>query len=456
MIQNLLISHILKPLGKKMDCCSEKAKEYIFVFFGTLIFFISFASNAGLFVSTPYIFTFAAGCLCMGMMILSMLHADIQPIRFSPLLIGLWLTVGILITVASVRFNTDWLSDAIMYVAICPIVFIVFGNADYKKIFCLLIRSCIFSFVIFFSISALFYPLSTRQYSGFFTNPNGTSGYLAVVFACLLVYSLQEHRPLWKRIAGLVLLGLCSGVLYYTNSRSGQLAAICTFAFTGILFVFQDKANIKQRLFYRFLPVILSLVLFIPGTLYIMQISNRSMNAVTGVVESIFDNNNEPQKDPVIDFDTIKDSNNDRYNPSGKHFNQLTTGRSDIWKAFWEKTTMWGTDEKPEFHIESMDRIYSNPHMTPLLFAYQYGWICAVVYLLFNILSGVKSICFVRKNKFDSLALLPFAITITYGIIFLLETVNTPFVHIITMFYFFVQTPLVKNLPKRFCSKKGY
>ena len=72
-----------------------------------------------------------------------------------------------------------------------------------------------------------------------------------------------------------------------------------------------------------------------------------------------------------------------------------------------------------------------------------------------NIMSGVKSICFVRQNKFDSLAQFPFAVTIIYGISFLLETVNTPFAHIITMFYFFVQTPLVKKLPTRSCSKKS-
>ena len=470
MIQKLLISHILNPLGKQMDRCSETAKEYIFVFFGALTFFISFASNAGLFASTPYIFTFTAGCLCMGMMILSMLRADIQPIRFSLLLMGLWLSVGILITVAAVRFNADWLSDAIMYVAVCPVAFIVWGNVDHKKMFRLLIRSCIISFVIFFAICALFYPLGARQYQGFFSNPNGTSGYLAVVFACLLIYAFQEHRHIWKQIAGLVLLGLCSGVLYYTNSRSGQLAAICTFAFTGILFVFQDKAGIKQRLIYRFLPVVLSLVIFIPGTLYIMQISNKSMNAVTGRVESLLHGSqtnptipgestvpgeSTPEDYPMIDFDTINDSNKDRYNTSGKDFNRLTTGRADIWKAFLEKTTPWGNGEKPSFYIESVNKTYSNPHMTPLLFAYQYGWICAIAYLLFNILSGVKSICFARKNKFDSLALLPFAVTITYGIIFLLETVNTPFMHVITMFYFFIQTPLVKNFQQVLARKRA-
>ena len=470
MIQKLLLSYVLKPLGKQMDRFREKTKENIFVLFGAFIFFISFLNDAGLLLSTPYVFTFAAGCFCIGIMILSMLHADMQPIRFSPLLIGLWLTVGILITVASVRFNTDWLSDAIMYVAICPVVFIVFGNADHKRIFRLLIRSCIFSFVIFFSICALFCPLSTRQYSGFFMNPNGASGYLALVFACLLVFSLQEHCPLWKRIAGLVLIGLCSSVLYYTTSRSGQVAAICTFAFTGILYVFQSKTGIMKRLLYRLLPVVLSLALFIPGTLYIMQISNKSMNAVTGGVESLLNGNQAnptipgestvpgesipSEDDPMIDFDTIKDSNKDRYSPSGKDFNRLTTGRSDIWKAFWEKTTMWGTDEKPAFHIESMYRIYSNPHMTPLLFAYQYGWLCAAIYLLFNILSGFKSIYFARKNKSSSLSLLPFAVTITYGIIFLLETVNTPFVYMITIFYFFVQTPLVQKLSFNLKRKK--
>lgn len=463
MIQKLLITAILNPLGKLMDRFSEKAKENIFVLFSTALFFISFANNTLLLLSTPYIFTFAAGCFCMGMMILSLLHANIQPVRFSPVLFLPWLAVGLLIAVASFRFNVDWLSDAIMYIAACPIAYIVWGNVNHKKLFRLFIRSCIISFVIFFSICALFYPLTITQYEGCLSNPNATSGYLALAFACLLVYSLQEHQHLWKRIVGLLLLGFCGGLLYYTTSRSGQIAAICTFAFTGILFVFRSKSGIAKRILYRFLPVILSLVILIPGTLYVMRFSNRGMTAITGAVESIFSGNvlhpttpgetTDPTEstapEDIIDFNTIKDSNKDRYSASDKDFNRLTTGRADIWKAFWEKTTMWGTAEKPEFDIESMNRTYSNPHMTPLLFAYQYGWICAAIYLLFNILSGFKSISFAWKNKSDSCALLPFAITITYGVIFLLETVNTPFVHMITFAYFLIQTPLVQNFSSK-------
>lgn len=370
-------------------------------------------------------------------------------------------------TIAAVRFNVDWLSDAIMYVIACPIAFIVWGNVDYRKILRLLIRSCVISFVIFFIVSSLFFPLDSTQYKSFFSNPNGTSGYLAIAFACLLINAFQDHNRLWKKIVSWVLLGLCGGVLHYTNSRSGQLAAICTFSFAGILFVFQNKHEIKQRILYRLLPIALSLLILIPGTLYIMQVSYNGMCAVTDAASSIFNSadtdpsvpnestdgdkgtnagdNPDEDNNPFIDYNAVNQANKDRFNASGKDLNRFTTGRADIWKAFLDKSTPFGTGEQPSFYIESINKTYSNPHMTLLLFAYQYGWICAGIYLLFNILSGFKSIYLVLKNKTDVLSLLPFAITITYGIIFLLETVNLPFVYMSTVLYFFVQAPLLKK-----------
>jgi len=478
MIQEMLVSFLLRPLGKLMDHCSEKTKERSFVFFNLLLFLIYFVYNTSWFSFDSYFPAFVAGCLCLGMMILSMLHSGIKPISFSPVLFGLWILVGILIAVASLRFNTDWLSDAIIYLIACPVAFVVWGNIDHKKLFRLLIRACILSFIAFFVISAFLFPITIQQYKSFFSNPNGASGYLALVFTCLLVYSFQKHH-LYKSVISWVLLGLSSGLLYYSNSRSGQLAAIATFVFTSILFVFADRTTIKQRLLHHVIPVVLAVAVFVPGTLYIMQVCNRSMVGIenlplaanaSGFTPSeatplslaeenpaliigdysslpLDENVSEPitsGDEQYVNFGELKDANNKRYGLLNEDFNAITTGRADIWKAFLEKVTMWGTGEEPSFYIESMYRTYSNPHMTPLLFAYQYGWLCAVISLLFNILAGFKSIYFAKKNKEDSLALFPFAITITYGVIFMVETINTPFLYMITMFYYFIQTPLIR------------
>lgn len=463
MIQKLLISLLLNPLGKLVDHLSERTKDHMFVLFGLLLFVVYFVSNTSSMQSAPYIVFFAAGCLCMGMMILSMLRKDIQPVHFSPVLLILWLSVGALITIAALRFNADWLSDAIIYVAACPAAFIVWGNMNHKKLFSLLIRSCILSFAIFFVISAVFYPVGIKQYESFFTNPNGVSGYLALVFSCLMVYSFQADQ-LKKRIGSWLLLGLCSGVLYYTNSRSGQLAAICTFAFTSTLFLLSGKNMLKQRLFWHVIPIILSVLLFIPGTLYIMQASNAGLSGIASLPleakasdlltkEHTTSSSVIHEDKAYTDFDTINESNKGRYNFLEKDFNEITTGRVDIWKAFMEEVTMWGTGEEANFYIESQQRIRSNPHMTLMLYAYQYGWLCAVVWLLFNILAGLKSIKFVFRNKMDAIALFPFAITIVYGLVFLVETINTPFVYMITMFYYFVQTPLITTFPSKLDSE---
>ena len=42
MIQKLLLSYVLKPLGKQMDRFREKTKENIFVLFGAFLFFYQF------------------------------------------------------------------------------------------------------------------------------------------------------------------------------------------------------------------------------------------------------------------------------------------------------------------------------------------------------------------------------------------------------------------------------
>jgi len=63
MIQEMLVSFLLRPLGKLMDHCSEKTKERSFVFFNLLLFLIYFVYNTSWFSFDSYFPAFVKKCI---------------------------------------------------------------------------------------------------------------------------------------------------------------------------------------------------------------------------------------------------------------------------------------------------------------------------------------------------------------------------------------------------------
>lgn len=469
MLQELLIRIILKPIALILSGINDKNRERIFVLSGVLGFGLYFL-NMSQKISLPYLVYFAMGCFFMGIMIVIFLKDNIKPVKFDKKLLVCWTAVGIFMLIASIRFNIDWISEAMIFLVACPVAFVTWGNVDQKYFLSLISRICEYSFVIYFVSSCLFFPVSSQQYSGLFVNENGAAQYLVLVFACLFV-KLLEIKKGAGRILDYILLGFSSALILYTNSRTGQLSQIVVILFVGMTFLYSNRDKLKEKIFKVLIPVAFVMLLAIPTTIEVLKFGNSCGSRIVAFVEQKTEVNNSEQsqesdtvgqggealeQEPageVTDNEEVQgaegflDYNQQKTDIAGKDVDAISTGRVSIWKEYIKKVKLFGNGEEEKFWIESRQAYYTTAHMTPLTVAFRFGAVCAAVYVLCLVLSGLKAIQYGGSSK-EAYRLLPLAITMAFGVTSMLASINTPFSYMITMYYYYIQTVLISKSEK--------
>lgn len=456
-IQKKLIQWILQPLASFMGRFSEKKRNILFVAAGLVLFFQNFLHCAGHLSSVRYLVIFTIGCLMFGLMILAVMPSEIQPVRFDKLLIIPWAIVTLFMLIAGITKSVDYLTNAILMLVAFPVFYII--AEDFHQILHLLFRTVRISFYIFLLISFLFFPITEQKYSSFFTNVNELSFYLSLVFCCTLIELLALKKRCVLFFSNLASAGISAALVYYTNSRSGLLAVFVMFLFTIFLVMFIDKKAFFKTFFQFFLPVILSIAVFIPSTIYIFQIPSTISQAVTQPNQQPQpDQELQPSQEPqpgqtpqpapptVSDvLEKVQETHDLKLSTGGKNVNNFFTGRIAIWTAFVEHLSFWGHTVEERFYIEERKSENSTAHMTILQYAYSYGILAGVAYLTFNLTAGLKSIRYALKRPKDRYALTPFAVSVTFGALSLFSSLISPFNYIIVFYYYLVQVPLMRR-----------
>ena len=480
-LQKLLIQWILNPLGSKMAAVPQKCRTVGFYLGGAGLFFIYFVHGME-FLNIRYFIPFFLGCLFMGLMLLCTLPKTLHPLRFSPVLSICWFGAGFMILQAAFRLNSDIFSDALMFLVVYPLAWLIWGQGNFSKIAHMLCQLCRWAFVVFFVISFLFFPISSAQYSGLIYNVNGTAFFLSLVLVCLTAELWQREKmdaAFWR---DLVLIGLAGALMFCTNSRTGELAVLCAWLFGGILYLIKNKKNLGRTLVSRILPIAASVAILIPVTVYagaaIRPVSQTLAEAAYTTAEKIIGAENMTKRDPKHDSgdspaekiigaenmpkrDPKHDSGDSPDGLSGfihiteikgstehKGLDAYSTGRISIWKVFAEHTKLFGTEPPFSYYVSINDKYYPTAHNTPLELAINSGWICGALYFLFNILAGLKSIRYAAAKRSDIYALLLFMITTAFGVC-----------SMISMYYFLFQAPLMaapaRRLPAESTSEDG-
>lgn len=446
-IQNKLIQWILQPLASFMNRFSAKVRERIFVCAGLMIFLAFFLLNAGK-LPVRYLILYTYSCLMMGLMILSILPEKVTPIRFDRLLLVPWAIVTLFMLISGITKSEDYLLETMMFLVAYPVFYIVGNNYSFQNLAPLLLRIVRISFYMFLLISFLFFPILGQQYTGFFRNPNGVAFYLALVFSCCLVELLSCKKLSPFFFSNLILLGICTALIYYSNSRTGMLAILLPFILSALLLFICNYHYFLKTVIRCFLPVMLSAAIFIPSTVYIFQIPQivfHEISVLTGQLEQTEPSSVSP---PALDIlEEIQDKTALKVEGEGRTLDRYSSGRLSIWKGYLKNLSFWGHSNKEKlfFSVEGIEVYVSSSHMVILEFAYQYGILAGLFFLIFNLNAGIKSISYAVRRPQDYFAIFPFMVSITFGVISLFATVDSSFSYMIVFYYYLVQCPLIQK-----------
>lgn len=447
-IQNKLIKWFLQPLAGFMSRFSEKNKDILFVCAGVILFCSYFLGNAGFYGNMRYLYRYVFYCLIFGLMILSVMPAEVHPVRFDKVLFVPWCTVVLFMLIAGITKSVDFLTEAMLLMVAYPVFYII--GVDFKRILRLLFQIVRISFCIFIVVNLLFFPITQHQYSGFFNNVNGVCFFLVLVFCCCLVDLLAVEKIGLFYFLNLAFLGISAAFIYYTSSRSGGYAVILVLSFTVFLSIFTDKRFFFKTFLRYFLPVLLSIVVCIPTTLYVFRIPALVTQMVPQYSQTepgSGQEEQEPDSPSVSDvMADIRGNHTARFSTEGKTLNNFSTRRIAIWRGYLEQIAFWGHSLDDHFFNPWTKGENSMAHMVILDFAYYFGIPAGLAYLAFNLTAGVKSIRYALRRPKDRYALAPFVISIGFGFISLFSDVMYSFNYLLTFYYYLVQCPLAPKM----------
>lgn len=450
-LQEKLVQWILRPLSRITERIPPIIRDTCVSLSVAVMIFMYFANRAGIYAGHPRVL-FAVGCLMFGIMIFCGLTPDLKPVRFSRPLTACWLTLILSMLLTSMMVNIFVLLDVITFLVVLPVTYLVWSGPGFDRLFPLAFRGVMISFFFFTVVSVFFYPINGINYASFFSNRNGTGVYLTGVFVCLLCFRLTHARYSFREFVADVVIGFTVATIYYTNCRTAFVAVAACFLTVGTLQLLTQRKAWRRVLLCQLFPITAVIIFMIPFAVYLYHGGYRLSCAVQTVFVSISPDT--PDTPPVSDIlKDIMDYNEGRFrtefigtedlSPTGSAINSLTKGRVDLWYIHLREVGILGNRSDKILYNSSGEVEARNSHCAIIQYAYQYGALAGISYLLLNILAGLSSIRFAATRQDIKYRLAPFAIAISFGAESVMEWIGLPMGDNLSLMYFLSLAPLV-------------
>ena len=477
-LQEKLIQWILRPLSTVTVKAPRRVRESAISLSVLGIILMEFA-RAGGFFTGRFLYQYAAAYVLLGVIILAGLTPELKPARFSPALTVCWLAVSAFMVLSGVFVRSDALAEAILWLAVFPVLYLVWGGRGLDHLVPPVIRGVLVSFLIFTVVSAFFFPIDSVNYGSFFLNRNGTSIYLVGVFVCVYAYIMSAEKYSPRVFAADLLLGFTAATIYYTNCRTGMLAAALCFVLSGLLQLWLRRKDWRRVLLCRLLPAIAAVVFLLPSAIYIYhggyQLKTSIQTAMTAPppepapvepapeepapVEPAPEEpapaepapvepapvEPAPVEPPSVVLDTMKDYNGQRFDATEKTLNAYTAGRAELWRIHLEKVGLLGNSPDTVLYKATGEVEGRSAHFTIIEYAYQFGALAGLFFLALNILAGLASIRYATEKRAEAYSLFPFAVAVAYGANSVMETLVSPVLSLLCLLYFLSLAPLVSR-----------
>lgn len=460
-IQKSLIQWLLEPCARLTDKIPEVFWDVMFSISVLGIAIMMFVSEAGLYTGR-YLYLYLLEYFFIAIMILAGLKPNLTPVRFSLPLSICWfgITLFMLLTGVFVR-DIDALLTGLPWLIVFPVFYLVWGNQKFDRLAQLFLRGALLSFAVCAAVSVFFYPINTIAYQSFFHNRNSTSLFCVFAFVCIWSYILAAKR-FSLRVLGLDLaLGFSAAFIYYTNSRTGQITAGLCFVTSSLLLLFIRRKDWKRALLCQLLPALAAIVLLLPNAIYVFHDGYELKTTIQAQLSLSDDTPSKPSpalipEDPSSIREKISDYNKQRFDTGEKDLDGYTAGRVELWHIHLREVGLLGNRTDKVLYNAQGEVENRNSHFTVLEFAYCFGAPAGILFLIFNILSGLGAIYYAVKYPNNKYHLFPFIAVITYDANSTMEVLLSSTPSNLFLLYLVVQTPILmlhsslsKNTPNQ-------
>lgn len=308
--------------------------------------------------------------------------------------VGSWIVFFIGITVLIAGFIHHELSNMALGVLI-GIIFpllniIVRGNATNRFMKSICFGTTIV-FVLFILISIIFVPLSYTQYASIIGNPNEMGQYLVFVIPCLLFLYDNYHKFRY-----IVLIDIAINFIIFSISRTSYVCILAIIIISMMYYLI--TSGVKSLLLGLVKNIFVFAIIFLL-TFGLMTTGNKVLRDIEKNIfgqEYIFysklyqyDGTEISLKDlenyislrvgkGVVENEIVQSEVGNEMSNSTQHkqnvdIEKMSSGRTDIWKAFLSEINIKGHSSDVGVHVKELDYVEDDAHNTYIDNAYYFG-----------------------------------------------------------------------------------
>ena len=325
---------------------------------------------------------------------------------------------------------------------------VVCGNAKNKFMKSICFGTAIV-FVLFVLISIIFVPLSYTQYASIIGNPNEMGQYLVFVIPCLLFLYEDSHK-----IRYIILIDIAISFIIFSISRTSYvcIAAIIIISILYYLITYGVKPlllGVVKNIFVFAIIFLLTFGLMTTGSKALRDIEKSIFGQEYVFYSKLYqyDGTEISLKDlenyislrvgkGIAENETVKtEVENEISNPPQHQQNvdieEMSSGRTDIWKAFISEIDFTGHPSDEGVQIKELNYIEDDAHNTYIDNAYYFGIISGIGmigYIVYLSIYMIKTLYLMIKDRKKGTALYWQAeIFIAFFITSMLASVFSPF-----------------------------
>ena len=355
----------------------------------------------------------------------------IKPVEWNKTIFIPWILCFILIIISGIHHDIPqaFLFSSFINLMIFPCLYFVWADRkDVEILYIIVCKATLLAFFIYFTYNLILSPLTEdTAYYGIAINPN-SNGFIGLAGIISALYLICAERAKWHYI---LLSGMSMALIYVSLSRASVIAAVLVLL-TFIICYYRSKIERKMS-FLKTTLVIFSVIAVIFVSLgtyrcFLINITPEINSYVTS--EMILEVYAEDQGGE--DGNVLLEKFN-----KGDDFNELTSGRYQIWKAYVEKLNLLGNERgEMGLYIDSLGRNASS-HNNYIEIAYRSGIPAGLLYAFVAVYAAIYAFRFMfSKTRFDyKLSFIPMAV-VAFGVLSNLERAMYPLekVHIFMFF----------------------
>lgn len=402
----------------------QKKNSILSVLMGAIAVCAMFYMSAP--ISVHLLIKCVIGTLILGLIIFFSINGEVKPVNWDKKIVTIWLIFGVFRLLSGIFVSREYLPLACVWLFVFPSLFLVWNNRkDYIDLFLAAYNGFVYPIALFIIASFFLVPITDEAFGGLTGNPNAI-GQLVCVLVPLVVYKYNEKSISLKgKVISVFFLGISGTVIFYSRSRTTTLVVIGVIVFLITYTVFYKKESVMKIVRNLFVIILSSVVL---------------TTGIARINQEIFSREEKVENKNSMDGYVDRITGADKHNEGIENY---SSGRTGIWKAVIRETNILGHPSKEHIKTGRNGDVGANAHNNFLQFTYDNGVIAGVLFLMLIVLASIKTLQNIQK--FDPEWELVLYVSVAYGIMALVTSINLPFLYLMSFLYYICFAPIFEG-----------